>query len=105
MSIKIGDDRMTCDLSPHTAEQWQVPADEEPPTLWRVSWLPTRYLGRNEAITAMILAEHVAAIDDLGPDHKRWPFIDSWSAELGLSADEAVKRIRESPQREMEIGR
>ena len=58
-------------------------------------------MGRNEATSAMVLAETVAATPDLGPGHRMWPFVGSWAAELGLSADEAVTRLRESAQPEM----
>ena len=45
---------------------------------WAVTWLPGRVLTRNQAITAMVLAETVAG--GIG-DHtdKRWLFIESWA--------------------------
>jgi hypothetical protein len=101
MGIKITDDSMSSDLSPHSAGLWPMPEAGESPTMWRVSWLPERPVGRNEATSAIVLAETVAATPDLGPDHRMWGFIDSWAAELGLSAEEAVARVRELPQREM----
>ncbi len=101
MGIKITDDNMHSKLSGHSAGLWPMPGAGESPTMWRVSWLPERPVGRNEAISAMVLAETVSATPDLGPGHREWCFIDSWAAELGLSADEAVTRVRESAQREM----
>ena len=53
-----------------------------------------RYLGltRNQAITAMVLAETVAG--GIG-DHtdKRWLFIESWANELGMTGTDAVGKI------------
>jgi hypothetical protein len=46
---------------------------------WIVSYLPSRLLSRNQAITAMVLAERLAAgygDDDL--------FVIGWREELGL---------------------
>ncbi len=97
MNIKITDDSVASASGRHTADLHHFEAGDA----WRVSWLPERLMDRNAATTAMVLAEHVAAIDDLGPEHKLWPFIEGWSEELGLSPDEAVKRVRESPQPEM----
>jgi hypothetical protein len=91
---------MTSDRSKHTAELWPTPEHGESPTMWRVSWLPERPLGRNEATTAMILA-------DLLAEGIEWhdPFrlhIDSFAAELGLSTDQAVARASEPPEIEWE---
>lgn len=48
-----------------------------------MTWLPGRVLTRNQAITAMVLAETVAG--GIG-DHtdKRWLFIEGWADELGI---------------------
>ena len=53
---------------------------------------PGRALTRNQAITAMVLAETVAG--GLG-DHtdKRWLFIKSWADELGMTGADAVGKI------------
>jgi hypothetical protein len=69
-----------------------------------VSWLPERPMGRNEAISAMVLAETIAAHKDMAEGHRLWPFIDSWAAEMGLSAREAVTRARTRPEAEREAG-
>jgi hypothetical protein len=50
-----------------------------------VSWLPGQILDRNSALTAMTLAE-IAGTGDLKPGHRLWPAVESWSAELGMSA-------------------
>ena len=62
---------------------------------WAVSWLPGRTLTRNQAITAMTLAERVTQ-GATGPDHKDWPFIQRWAEELDLSATTAVNKITDT---------
>lgn len=52
----------------------------------------------------MTLAETVAAQKDMAEGHRLWPFTDSWAAELGLSACEAVTRARTGPGAEREAG-
>ena len=49
-------------------------------------------LTRNQAITAMVLAETVA--DGLG-EHtdKRWLFIEGWADELAMTGADAVGKI------------
>jgi hypothetical protein len=54
-----------------------------------VSWLPGRTLDRNTAITAMILAD-TAADEHVHQDHRLWPHIHGWAAELGLTGPQAV---------------
>jgi hypothetical protein len=61
-----------------------------------VSWLPGRRLNRNEAITAMALAETTSTADTSELDRMR-PFIQDWADELGLTADQAVTRIAVRP--------
>jgi hypothetical protein len=62
-----------------------------------VSWLPGRPLDRNTAITAMTLAE-TAAEADLHEGHRLWPHIQSWAAELGLTATDAITRTTQPPR-------
>ncbi len=79
MSIHISVDRMTCDASAHAA--WRVSAPAAPER-WRVTWLPERLLGRNQAITAMTLAEAFAP----GTHHRPAPAaIAAWAGELGMT--------------------
>jgi hypothetical protein len=68
VNIKITDEAMTSDTTPHSTR----PARNG----WAVTWLPGRVLTRNQAITAMVLAETVAG--GVG-DHtdKRWPRLPS----------------------------
>ena len=83
MNIKITDQAMTSDTTPHSTH----PAGNG----WAVTWLPGRVLTRNQAITAMVLAETVAD----GVDHtdKRWLFIEGWANELGMTGADAVDKI------------
>lgn len=92
MSTKITDTEMTSDLTRHAARA----ADGG----WAVSWLPGRTLTRDEAITAMTIAEAVAEhADDLAdPAHKLWWHMNGWAAELGLSGPCAVAEASLSPE-------
>ena len=53
-------------------------------------------MDRNAAITAMTLAE-VVATDEVNPGHRLWLHIEGWSAELGLTAPDALTWIAEPP--------
>ena len=64
---------------------------------WEVTWLPGRVLTRNQAITAMTIADIVATCDMMS-DSPMWPFIDSWAGELGMSGPQAVSWSSESPE-------
>lgn len=96
MAIKITDFGMTSGRTRHTATLWPVPADEEPPALWRVSWLPDQYLTRSEAVTAMVIAD-LLGDRALPEDSRLYPCVGSFAAELGLSAREAVAMAAEPP--------
>ena len=91
MSLTITDTTMTSDHSAHTARQ--APGGQQ---RWEVSWLPGQTLDRNSAITAMILADTAAAAD-LHESHRLWPHIQSWAAELGLTAPDAIAQASEPP--------
>ncbi len=84
MNIRITDEAMTSDTTPHST---RPDADG-----WAVTWLPGRVLTRNQAITAMVLAETAAG--GIG-DHtdKRWLFIEGWANELGMIGADAVGKI------------
>lgn len=83
MAVIIMDERMTSDLTTH----WAIPKEPgQPYDKWVVSWLHDRYISRNAAITAMALAEIVTQ----ETDRQIW---STFAAELGVTADEAVKRI------------
>jgi len=63
---------------------------------WEVSWLPGRVLDRNQAVTAMTIAETVGRGVRLSDD-PIWPHLDGWATELGLSGPDAVVRASEPP--------
>lgn len=88
MATRITDELMTSDQTAHRAAR--VRADE---TTWVVSWLPGRALTRNEAVTAMTIAE--AVNDDGSCDRRAWPHLAGWAAELGLDRDEAVRLVKD----------
>src|SRR5690349_6571856 len=64
---------------------------------WEVSWLHGRHLNRNEAITAMVLAD-TTANGDVRPGHRIWPHIQGWAAELGMPAPQALYHLAELPR-------
>jgi hypothetical protein len=87
VSLRIDDALMSSSVTGHTARMTTG-------TTWSVSWLGDRQLTRNQAITALTLAELVAA-GVIGPAHKQWPHIKTFAAELDLTGDDAVYLIRE----------
>jgi hypothetical protein len=91
MSLTITDTTMTSDHSAHTARQ--APGEQQQ---WEVSWLPGQILDRNSAITAMVLADTAAAAD-LHEGHRLWPHIQSWAAELGMTAPDAIAQTSQPP--------
>jgi hypothetical protein len=93
MTLTITDDAMTSDHTPHTARP--SPGRQH---AWQVSWLPGRLMDRNSAITAMILAD-TAAATGLHPGHRLWPHIQSWAAELGLTAHDAITFASAPPEK------
>jgi len=90
MTLRINDTTMTSDRTAHTARH--APGRNG----WEVSWLPGQTLDRNSAITAMILADTTAE-PDLHGEHRLWPHIQSWAAELGLTAPDAIARTSQPP--------
>jgi hypothetical protein len=91
MPVTIHDRTMTSDSTSHAARL--APGTQHH---WEVSWLPGRRLTRNEAITAMTLAE--ACSTTAPPERNRlWPHIRSWADELGITADHAITRITALP--------
>jgi hypothetical protein len=87
--IKITGTGMSSAATPHTA----MAAGDG----WEVSWLPGRTLTRNEAITAMVIANIVGDRGVGLAEDPIWPHLDGWAGELGLSAADAVARISEPP--------
>jgi hypothetical protein len=68
-----------------------------PPSPRRPAWLPGRRMDRNSAITAMVLAD-TAGSGALHHEHRLWPHIDCWTAELGLSTPDALTLISRPPE-------
>lgn len=97
--MRIGEHTMISDLTIHTASRI---VDDATPLVdaehWRVSWLPGRVLTRNQAITAMTLAEAVVTMQDEGATldicHRLWPHVDNWARELGLTGPDAMAAER-----------
>ena len=89
MSLRITDTGITSGVTGHTAHR-------NTGGMWVVSWLPSPRLplDRNAAITALTLAELVAA-GVCNSAHKQWLHVQNFAAELGLTADNAVYLIRE----------
>lgn len=90
MTLTINDTAMTSDQTAHTARR--APDRNG----WEVSWLPGQTLDRNSAITAMVLADTTAE-PDLHEGHRLWPHIQSWAAELGLTAPDAIAQASQPP--------
>ena len=86
MTLTSSGTAMTSDQSAHTARL--APGSQH---LWEVSWLPCRALDRTSAMNAMIVAD-LGSDADLNERHRLWPFIQSWAAELGLTASDAISR-------------
>jgi len=91
MTLTINDTTITSDQTAHTARQAR-----DSQRGWEVSWLPGQTLDRNTAITAMTLAD-TAADQDLHENHRLWPFIQSWAAELGLTGHDAIAQAAQPP--------
>jgi len=87
--ITITDTAMTSPATPHTATATGGG--------WQVSWLPGRTLDRNQAITAMTIADMVGGTGVPRADDPIWLHLDGWAAELGLTAPGAVARASEPP--------
>ena len=88
--IRITDTYMTSPNTPHTAS---ATGDG-----WEVSWLPGRTLDRNQATTAMVIADIVGGRGAGLSDDPIWPFLDNWAAEMGLSGPNAVVRASKPPR-------
>ena len=96
MTLQIDDDQMTSPDTVHRAVRISK-------TAWLVTWLRRDHrLTRNQAITAMTIAETVTATITAasGPLDKKdpvWPFLVSWAGELGLGAADAIRMTTNPP--------
>jgi hypothetical protein len=86
MSLRITDDRITSDATTETATT-RPSATADADDTWIVSWLPNRPFDRNAAITAMTLADTLAA--GATPGDHTWPLVEDLARELHLTAHEA----------------
>lgn len=89
--MKITDHEITAPQTPHIAGTTDG-------RRWEATWLPGRALTRNEAITAMTIAEAVAARDLTDPGDPLRCHVDGWAAELGLTGQEAISRASAAPR-------
>jgi len=92
MTLRFSDDRISSDRSPHTARPASGPEYQ-----WEVSWLPGRQLNRNEAVTAMMIAD-TTANGNVRPGHRLWPHIEGWAAELGMTGSQALGHVAGPPR-------
>jgi hypothetical protein len=93
MATRITDELMTSDRTRHAAMFYPLSRSTDGPGAWVVSWLPTRALTRNQAVTAMTIA---AAVNDDGScDRRAWPHLADWASELGMDRDEAVRLVKD----------
>jgi hypothetical protein len=79
---------MESNRTPHRAVRVSAPCR---PQQWRVSWLPGRLLGSNEAVTAMTLAETLA--DGPPAGHVARLLVTAYAAELALDTAEVLTRL------------
>lgn len=91
MGTTITNTEMTSTATRHTARS-------EDGSAWSVTWLPGRVLDRNQAVTAMSIAECVDAALDPDAPQRVWPHVAGWAAELGLSDVDAVAEASLSPE-------
>jgi len=100
MAMNITDAKMSSDVTGHTATEWPAPADATGASIWSVTWLPGRALTRDQAITAMTIAEVVKVhVDDPADKDSGWRLqIDQWASELGITGPRAVAEASLSPE-------
>ncbi len=90
MTLTITDTTVTGDRTPHTARK--APGRNG----WDVPWLPGQTLDASAAVTAMTIAS-LAGTADLCEEHRLWPHIQGWAAELGLTAPAALAAASRPP--------
>lgn len=110
MSITVGDNHMITAGGKASATR-QHDGDRCP---WLLSWAPELPLDRNQAITGLLLADHVLSFAEGRPFESTlgeswghgcdgccpmWPFIVNWAREIGLTGEEACTMIEEAVRR------
>jgi hypothetical protein len=91
MALTITGELISSDQTAHAA--WLASGHRH---AWEVSWLPGWYMSQDTAITAMLLADAVAATG-AHPGHRLWPHIEAWAGDLGLTAPDAVAWAAQPP--------
>jgi hypothetical protein len=95
MALKITDTEMTSDITRQTA-RFSDDAAADGAGAWLVPWVAGRLLTQPQAVTAMTIAETVAAHaddDDAHDEFAKWRLhLDGWAAELGLTGPWAIQR-------------
>lgn len=96
MTLSISDTSITSDLSKHSAK---LVDENNPESGWEVSWMPDTTLSKQEATTAMLIADEVAKGRD---DHSttnfsraRWALIRDWCREIDVMPLRALKILEE----------
>lgn len=87
MAIRFGSHSMTSDQTHHTATLDHTTDGWE---RWTITWLPGREIGRNQAVTAMVLAETCG----WKSPHIPWPHVNSLAHELDLTGAQVINLIR-----------
>lgn len=65
-------------------------------TAWFVTYLGARLVNRDQAVTAVTLAELVDA-GATSPKHRDWPLLRALAAELDLTGESVVRLVKENP--------
>jgi hypothetical protein len=100
MATTITDESMTSDVTANRA-RYSKDAAADGNGAWVVTWLPLRLLTRNQAVTAMTIAETVAIAMRSGVTEQfaGWRLhVDGWAAELGLTGPEAIEKCHAADQ-------
>lgn len=90
MTLRITEHDMTSDRTQHTATTNGVGGSG-----WYVSWYP--HLGpftKDQAVTALILAEAIIHDGIDYPSHPSWPMVASWCTELNIDPLTAVDMLK-----------
>lgn len=84
MSLTIHQHLMTSSVTSHVAAGDDADG-------WGVSWAPGQRLDRNQAVSAMTIAELVES--GAAEGSKDWPLVRSFAGELGMTAQEAAAKV------------
>lgn len=87
MTLTVTANRITSTTTGHAARQTCNLL------LWEVTWLPDRVVKLDQAVTALVLAEHVTR-GAVAPDHQRWPLVARCAEALELTPADAIELIR-----------